>query len=87
MERRSILLIVAVGAALALPAQGYAVDHVVLDLSPTTIAAQQWPPSSSATLALPTLWRSPCLPQKPRMTAGLERRRGGWDASLSSRPP
>jgi hypothetical protein len=39
MERRSIVLIVAVGAALAVPARGYAVDHVVLDISPTRIAA------------------------------------------------
>jgi hypothetical protein len=36
---RSIVLIVAVGAALALPARGYAVDHLVLDISPTSIAA------------------------------------------------
>jgi hypothetical protein len=39
MERRSIVLIVAVGAALALPARSYAVDHLVLDISPTSIAA------------------------------------------------
>ena len=38
MERRSIGLI-AVGAALVLPARAYAVDHVVLDISPTRIAA------------------------------------------------
>ena len=38
MERRSIVLIVAVGAALALPAQANAVDHLVLDISPTRIA-------------------------------------------------
>lgn len=46
MERRSIVLIVAVGAALALPARGYAVDHLVLDISPTSIAA---PASAKAT--------------------------------------
>jgi hypothetical protein len=39
MERRSIVLIAAVGAALALPARGYAVDHLVLDISPTPVAA------------------------------------------------
>jgi hypothetical protein len=40
MERRSsIMLIVAVAAALALPAQGYAVDHLVLDILPTPVAA------------------------------------------------
>jgi hypothetical protein len=39
MEHRSIALFVAVGAALMLPARGYAVDHVVLDISPTRIAA------------------------------------------------
>jgi hypothetical protein len=38
MERRCAVLIVAVGAALALPARGLAVDHVVLDISPTRIA-------------------------------------------------
>jgi hypothetical protein len=36
---RSIVLSVAVGAALALPARGYAVDHLVLDILPTNIAA------------------------------------------------
>jgi hypothetical protein len=36
---RNIVLVVAVGAALVLPAQGYAVDHVVLDISPTRVAA------------------------------------------------
>jgi hypothetical protein len=39
MERRSIVVMVAVGAALALPARGHAADHVVLDISPTRIAA------------------------------------------------
>jgi hypothetical protein len=39
MGHRSIVLFVAVGAALVLPARGYAVDHVVLDISPTRIAA------------------------------------------------
>jgi hypothetical protein len=39
MERRGIVLIVAVAAALALPARGQAVGHVVLDISPTRIAA------------------------------------------------
>ena len=39
MERRSIVLIVAVGAALAVPARAYAVDHLVLDISPTRVAA------------------------------------------------
>jgi hypothetical protein len=39
MRHRSIVLFVAVGAALVLPARGYAVDHVVLDISPTRIAA------------------------------------------------
>jgi hypothetical protein len=31
MERRGIVLIVAVGAALAMPARAYAVDHLVLE--------------------------------------------------------
>ena len=39
MERRGIVLIVAVGAALALPARAHAVDHLVLDISPTRVAA------------------------------------------------
>jgi hypothetical protein len=39
MGHRSIVLFVAVGAALALPVQGYAIDHVVLDISPTRITA------------------------------------------------
>ena len=39
MERRSIVLIVAVGAGLAVPARAYAVDHLVLDISPTRVAA------------------------------------------------
>jgi hypothetical protein len=39
MERRGIVLIVAVGAALAVPARAYAVDHLVLDISPTRVAA------------------------------------------------
>jgi hypothetical protein len=39
MVRRSVVLTVAVGAALGLPARGYAVGHVVLDISPTRIAA------------------------------------------------
>jgi hypothetical protein len=39
MERRSVVVMVAVGAALALPARGHAADHVVLDISPTRIAA------------------------------------------------
>jgi hypothetical protein len=38
MGHRSIVVFVAVGAALVLPARGYAVDHVVLDISPTRIA-------------------------------------------------
>jgi hypothetical protein len=38
MERRRVVFMVAVGAALALPARGYAVDHVVLDVSPARIA-------------------------------------------------
>jgi hypothetical protein len=38
MERRSAVLVVAVGAALALPARGLALDHIVLDISPTRIA-------------------------------------------------
>jgi hypothetical protein len=38
-DRRSIVLIVAVGAALAVPARAYAVDHLVLDISPTRVAA------------------------------------------------
>jgi hypothetical protein len=39
MERRSIVLIVAVGTALALPVRAYAVDHLVLDILPTRVAA------------------------------------------------
>jgi hypothetical protein len=39
MGHRSIVLFVAVGAALVLPARGYAIDHVVLDISPTRIAS------------------------------------------------
>jgi hypothetical protein len=39
MERRGIVLIVAVGAALAMPARAYAVDHLVLDISPARVAA------------------------------------------------
>lgn len=39
MERRGIVLIVAVGAALAMPARAYAVDHLVLDISPAGVAA------------------------------------------------
>jgi len=39
MERRGIVLIVAVGAALAVPARAHAVDHLVLDISPTRVAA------------------------------------------------
>jgi hypothetical protein len=39
MKRRSIVLVVAVGATLSLPALGRAADHVVLDISPTRIAA------------------------------------------------
>jgi hypothetical protein len=38
MERRGIVLIVAVGVALAVPAPAYAVDHLVLDISPTRVA-------------------------------------------------
>jgi hypothetical protein len=38
MERRSIVVLVAVGAALAVPAQAHAVDHLVLDISPTRVA-------------------------------------------------
>jgi hypothetical protein len=39
MTPRGHVLIAAVGIALTLPARGYAVDHVVLDISPTRIAA------------------------------------------------
>lgn len=39
MERRGIVLIVAVGAALAVPARANAVDHLVLDISPARVAA------------------------------------------------
>ena len=39
MVGRSIVLVVLVGAALALPARGYAVDHLVLDVSPTNVAS------------------------------------------------
>jgi hypothetical protein len=38
MQRRSVVIAVAVGAALVLPARSHAVDHVVLDISPTRIA-------------------------------------------------
>jgi hypothetical protein len=38
MERRGIVLIVAVGAALAVPARAHAGDHLVLDISPTRVA-------------------------------------------------
>jgi hypothetical protein len=40
MTPRVQVLIAAVVIALAVPARGYAVDHVVLDISPTRIAAQ-----------------------------------------------
>ncbi len=46
MGLRSIILFVAVGAALALPARSYAVDHVVLDVSPTAIAPTVSPKAS-----------------------------------------
>jgi hypothetical protein len=39
MAPRGFVLIAAVGIALTLPARGYAVDHVVLDISPTRIPA------------------------------------------------
>ena len=39
MDHRSIVVFVAVGAALVLPARGHAADHVVLDISPTRITA------------------------------------------------
>jgi hypothetical protein len=39
MGHRSIVLFVAVGAALVLPVRGYAVDHLVLDISPTRIVS------------------------------------------------
>ena len=39
MERHSIALIVAVVAALALPGRAHAVGHLVLDISPTRVAA------------------------------------------------
>ena len=39
MRQRRLVFLVAVGAALALPAQGYAVDKLVLDISPTRIAS------------------------------------------------
>ena len=39
MERRSIVVLVAVGAALAVPARAHAVDHLVLDISPARVAA------------------------------------------------
>jgi hypothetical protein len=39
MERRGIVLIVAVGAALAVPARAHALDHLVLDISPARVAA------------------------------------------------
>jgi hypothetical protein len=39
MGHRSIVLFVAVGAALVLPERGYAVDHLVLDISATRIAS------------------------------------------------
>jgi hypothetical protein len=39
MGRRCVVLFVAVGASLALPARGNAVDHVVLDISPTPLAS------------------------------------------------
>ena len=38
MDRRRVVFIVVVGAALALPARGYAVAHVVLDVSPARVA-------------------------------------------------
>ena len=37
--RRCVVLIVVVGAALALPPRGFAVGHVVLDVSPTRVGA------------------------------------------------
>jgi hypothetical protein len=46
MGHRNIVLFVAVGAALVLPARGYAVDHVVLDISPTRVAAPVWAKAS-----------------------------------------
>jgi hypothetical protein len=39
MAPRGFALIAAVGIALTLPACGYAVDHVVLDVSPMRISA------------------------------------------------
>jgi hypothetical protein len=39
MVRRSIVLVVAIAAELALPARAFAVDHFVLDISPNRIAA------------------------------------------------
>jgi hypothetical protein len=39
MAPRGFVLIAAVGIALTLPARGYAVDHVVLDISPMRISA------------------------------------------------
>lgn len=38
MNRCNAALIVMFGVALALPAQGYAADHIVLDIAPTSIA-------------------------------------------------
>lgn len=58
MKLRGIVLVAAVAGALALPARGYAVDHVVLIVSPARIAAQ--PPTKTAARHKPSLlpgWR------------------------------
>ena len=58
MKLRSVVLVATVGGALALPARGYAVDHVVLTLSPTRIAATA--PTKTAAKRKPSLlpgWR------------------------------
>jgi hypothetical protein len=39
MKRQRVVLVAAVGVALALPARAYAVDHAVLIISPTKLAA------------------------------------------------
>jgi hypothetical protein len=58
MKLHGAILVAAVAGALALPARGYAVDHVVLIVSPTRIAAQ--PPTKTAAKHKPSLlpgWR------------------------------
>ena len=53
MKLRSVVLVAAVGGALALPARGHAVDHVVLTVVPTRIAATA--PTKTAAKRKPSL--------------------------------